>query len=410
MLEERKDASRSVSILLMGDCLLVQHPHLQQIIKPAWISYLHRGATDQTLDEEVLRRKEELYRNFVRYFLRRLFSQNLFAAFRLSSSSSVETVDDLHGQQRSDEASSEDSEIEDLLGSSKIFQTDEERRQIYFLSQLQKACEEHAERQEEEEERLQDEEREEEEEEGRESEGALEITNEKTERGREKKDEREEKTKKREREISQEDEIDIDDAERVLLLQESLLHTKASSSSYGDSSRHQEKERKEEEEEERPLRLLPLGLPKGWRFLSLKPRQAVRVLATEIRDCLEVIEEESAQRKKAIEDSDGETDNNAELKRLLEVTKDLFFFGAGRLLEVTFTREKSDELFHPPIEDHMETASNFFGESVKSLYSDLARKAEAEDDEEHRAALERQQTPPSERELAEDEMLKCMYT
>lgn len=221
---------------------------------------------------------------------------------------------------------------EDLLGSSKIFQTDEERFQIHFLNQLQKACEEQAEEEEENARRSREEEvaretglrvkaaaqKEEEEEQERKEEES------KEKEGKKSADEASEdpgasrssgSPPTRVAQAAYRDEVDIDDAETILERLQRKKSSSSSSLSYSDEWRRGERDEEEDEKEkEEPPVLLPLRLPRGWRLLCLTARQAVRVLSSEIRDCLEVIEEESLSRKKAIEDSDGETDSNAELK------------------------------------------------------------------------------------------------
>ncbi|CBZ50687.1 conserved hypothetical protein [Neospora caninum Liverpool] len=384
ILEENKDSSNCVNVLLLADCV-VDDLSLRRMLRPAWMFFLH-DHSDRSLEAELLTRKEDMYRNFVRHFLKEVFARNLFAAFDVASASSPEAEDSLSTPQEGEE---DDKRFEELLGSSKLFQTDEERMQLTWLAALARACDKQANDAEEREQRkLYDWDSEPdglfESEEATEKEQATEKEHmEGAETRRERSCQEPAAAKVGAKEQAKEDHDEQ-------LYEMSLKTAVATVASLNAAP-------------SKPPSLLPLGLPEGWRLVSLTPRQAARIVAIEIRECEEVLEEEAANRKKAIEDSDGATDGNAELKRLLEVTKDVFFCGAGRLLEVTFTRE-TDDLFRPPLEDTIVQASNFFAESVGSLYRDLERKSQTP--EEEAAARAMMETPPTPRELAEEQALK----
>ncbi|KEP64181.1 UNVERIFIED_CONTAM: hypothetical protein HHA_211440 [Hammondia hammondi] len=375
ILEENKDSSNCVNVLLLADCV-VEDLSLRRMLRPPWMVFLH-GNSDRSLEAELLTRKEDMYRTFVRHFLKEVFARNLFPFFAASATASPDT--DAFPPQDGEE-DGEDKRVEELLGSPKLFQTDEERMQLKWLAALAHACDRQADEAEE-----------------REEETLFSLPAEDAElrpsEATEDAQARQEGTGK------------LSGNEKEAAETTSHGGDTKGASSYEMSLQaaiERQKSLKTSEAAE-PSSLLPLGLPEGWQLVALTPRQAARIVAIEIRECEEVLEEEAANRKKAIEDSDGATDGNAELKRLLEVTKDVFFCGAGRLLEVTFTRE-TDELFRPPLEDTIVQASNFFAESVGSLYRDLERKSQTP--EEEAAARAMMETPPTPRELAEEQALK----
>ncbi|KYF39474.1 hypothetical protein TGARI_211440 [Toxoplasma gondii ARI] len=375
ILEENKDSSNCVNVLLLADCV-VEDLSLRAMLRPPWMVFLH-GHSDRSLEAELLSRKEEMYRTFVRLFLKEVFARNLFPVFAASATAAPEA--DAFPPHEGEE-DGEDKRVEELLGSPKLFQTDEERMQLKWLAALAQACDRQAD---------EAEKREEETLFSLPAEDAELRSSEATEdmQAREERTGKDSGTEKEAGETKSPGGASKDARPYEMSLQAAIEKQKSLTTS----------------ETAEPSSLLPLGLPEGWQLVALTPRQAARIVAIEIRECEEVLEEEAANRKKAIEDSDGATDGNAELKRLLEVTKDVFLCGAGRLLEVTFTRE-TDELFRPPLEDTIVQASNFFAESVGSLYRDLERKSQTP--EEEAAARAMMATPPTPRELAEEQALK----
>ncbi|PFH32341.1 hypothetical protein BESB_016590 [Besnoitia besnoiti] len=375
ILDGNKDSSNCVNVLLLADCV-VRDPALRRALRPPWMAFLH-GHTEQSPEAEVLTRKEDLYRNFVRYFLKEVFACNLFGAFDFSSP----TADSDGGAPPEDDE--EDARAEELLGSAKLFQTDQERMQLKWLAALARAAERQAQA-----------------EEAREQKRLFELTR---PAGAGELAAAEAESPQAHQEAQQRDTApekgpepaaarhgDADDAAATYEVSLRAARARLTSADAAKAAAGVSMG-------------LPLGLPEGWRLLSLSARQAARIVAIEVRDCEEVLEEEAAKRKKAIEDSDGETDSNAELKRLLEVTKDVFFCGAGRLLEVTFSRE-TDDLFRPPLEDTISQASNFFADSVGNLYRDLERKAQSPEEEAVARAM--METPPDPGEIAEEHALK----